>query len=328
MPKLTFGRALIQGNLSEVVAGVSILTGYAHLTSIHGSKATFAYGNLKYLVKGSGFGHYEEGSLTQGTIKSVSLKINGTDAFSIKEADLSIPVLRYAFAQEASGHDKGAIEALLTGLDWEYVGTNQADSVPQNVFSVDQVRITLNGDDVARLKDGDDDFFFADGDDRGYGDRGSDTLLGGRGDDTLFGGSGNDSLEGEGNDDALFGNGGHDVIGGADGNDVRNAGAGDDLMFGDSGRDRLIAGKGADTLLGGTGADTLSGGKGADVFVFERKGHGDVITDFELGRDDLVIAGSPQLKAHATNDGTLIYWDQGSVELLHVALKDVDLALL
>ena len=67
------------------------------------------------------------------------------------------------------------------------------------------------------------------------------------------------------------------------------AGNGDDTLNGGSGNDRLY---------GGSGNDTLTGGTGADKFVFSMRGidgsvghdGNDVITDFVVGTDKLVLA--------------------------------------
>ena len=60
-------------------------------------------------------------------------------------------------------------------------------------------------------------------------------------------------------------------------------------MVGGSGDDRLIAGGDNDTLDGGSGDDFLRGGSGQDVFVFATGGGKDVIDDFSLQDDRLLL---------------------------------------
>ena len=84
------------------------------------------------------------------------------------------------------------------------------------------------------------------------------------------------------------------------GNDTIDGGAGNDVIFGQGGNDAIVGGSGNDVIRGGTGVDTLTGGTGADQFVFVR-GEGsnvaatteiDVITDFTLNTDTIVINGN------------------------------------
>jgi hypothetical protein len=79
---------------------------------------------------------------------------------------------------------------------------------------------------------------------------------------------------------------------------VISGGTGNDSLTGGEGNDSLSGGTGNDTLVGGLGRDTLSGGTGNDRFVFAANATGaivsdsvatDVITDFESGKDVLVI---------------------------------------
>ncbi len=120
------------------------------------------------------------------------------------------------------------------------------------------------------------------GDDRLTGGPGNDTVLGGAGSDTLYGWGGDDRVVGDDGDDYLRGNRGDDTLLGKKGND--------DLR-GAEGRDLLNGGIGADTLSGGADADTLIGWAGPDVFRFEDGdvAPGDVIEDFEIGRDVIAL---------------------------------------
>lgn len=72
-----------------------------------------------------------------------------------------------------------------------------------------------------------------------------------------------------------------------------DGGNGNDVLDGLKGDDVLSGGKGNDTLLGGLGNDELTGGSGRDSFVFKTALNADknvdTITDFEEGRDTIII---------------------------------------
>lgn len=95
--------------------------------------------------------------------------------------------------------------------------------------------------------------------------------------------TGTDALVGVGNkrDNVLTGNGANNFLLGKRGNDT---------LFGGDGKDCLSGGEDDDTLVGGAGADTLTGGSGIDVFRYDNTSEGgDRITDFECGRDKIVV---------------------------------------
>ncbi len=101
-----------------------------------------------------------------------------------------------------------------------------------------------------------------------------------------------DQIFGSAWDDLVFGFGGDDVIRLRGGDDRAYGGMGDDDLRGDGGNDALFGGSGRDHLTGGTGNDHLFGGSGSDLFFFDpsRAGEGrDVIGDFQLGRDKIVL---------------------------------------
>ena len=75
-----------------------------------------------------------------------------------------------------------------------------------------------------------------------------------------------------------------DEIHGAGGNDTISGGGGADTLVGDAGND---------TLVGGLGVDTLTGNEGRDVFRYDSPAEGgDVITDFQLGVDQIQVLGT------------------------------------
>jgi serralysin len=100
---------------------------------------------------------------------------------------------------------------------------------------------------------------------------------------------------------------------------------GNDLLAGGDGSDTIFGGAGTDTLMGGFGHDLLSGGADADNFVFNAGS--DVITDFELGVDQITL--DPRLwtgltstqdlllfYGETTDDGVLISFDTGDTLLI------------
>ncbi|MEG4503927.1 S8 family serine peptidase, partial [Microcoleus sp. F6_B4] len=123
------------------------------------------------------------------------------------------------------------------------------------------------------------------------GMRGNDSLDGVLGNDTIFGGKGSDTILGSSGDDALFGNRGADIVNGDDGNDI------------------IYGGKGDDLLNGGLGIDTLVGGMGVDKFLLSTNSGTDTITDFEIGKDLLVLGNGlsfSQLAIAQDSGATLI----------------------
>ncbi|MEG4208912.1 Calx-beta domain-containing protein [Microcoleus sp. S13_B4] len=123
------------------------------------------------------------------------------------------------------------------------------------------------------------------------GMRGNDSLDGSLGNDTVFGGKGSDTILGSSGDDVLFGNRGADILNGDDSNDI------------------LYGGKGDDLLRGGLGLDTLTGGMGVDKFLLSTNSGTDTITDFEVGKDLLVLGNGlsfSQLAIAQDSGSTLI----------------------
>ncbi|MEX5565352.1 Ig-like domain-containing protein, partial [Pseudophaeobacter sp. 1A16562] len=143
------------------------------------------------------------------------------------------------------------------------------------------------------------------------GTDGADLMVFGNGTQVLLGLAGDDTISSGNAEDTLAGGGGNDILSG---------GNGDDLMFGDSGND---------ILTGGRGEDTLSGGSGADQFVFGKSGGFDVVTDFELGVDQLVVEASLKadgfgdLKMSQQDDGVVINMGGAQVLLLNVTIEDL-----
>ncbi|WP_299419921.1 calcium-binding protein [uncultured Shimia sp.] len=175
--------------------------------------------------------------------------------------------------------------------------------------------IANGGFDTVRGGDGNDRMEGGKQDDFVYGDDGNDALYGHAGDDSLKGGEGNDSMSGNQGADTLLGNQGDDVLRGGDDNDSMNGG------------------QGSDTLKGGSGRDTMTGYNGSDTFAFELEDmmDGDIITDFEPGKDLISldyddISSIDDLTISEVEQGIVIYVGdhggmllQGELSLAQVA---------
>lgn len=123
----------------------------------------------------------------------------------------------------------------------------------------------------------------------------SDVLRGGRGDDLIFGGFG---------DDIVLGGGGRDFIAGGLGNDV---------VFGGADSDVVIGGAGNDIVSGGAGDDFVYGGAGADTFVVGPDDGIEVLQDFDVSEDQILLLGfSPEDVVLVATDG-LSNGDSGAV---------------
>ena len=155
------------------------------------------------------------------------------------------------------------------------LGSNSPDAI-----------IGTNGDDILTGTSGNDVLM---------GMKGNDALDGSLENDTIFGGKGSDTLLGNSGDDILFGNRGADILNGSDGNDI------------------LLGGKGDDLLDGGLGDDTLTGGNGVDKFLLSTNSGTDTVTDFEIGKDLLVLGNGltfSQLAISQDSSSTLIRFAQ------------------
>ncbi|MBE9187176.1 DUF4347 domain-containing protein [Microcoleus sp. LEGE 07076] len=154
--------------------------------------------------------------------------------------------------------------------------------------------------------------------DADFGSNSPDAILGTNDDDILTGGSendvlmgmrGNDYLDGTSGNDSLFGGKGNDILLGGSGNDALFGSRGADILNGGDGNDILLGGKGDDLLTGGLGSDVLTGGNGNDKFLLSTNSGTDIITDFEVGKDLLVLGNGltfSQLSVTQENSSTFI----------------------
>lgn len=140
----------------------------------------------------------------------------------------------------------------------------------------------------------------------------NDNIVGNRLDNVLHGNDGNDRLVGYTGDDELHG---------GDGRDYLNGSSGQDQLFGDDGNDILRGGKGSDEITGGFGNDVLYGGElgrndqTSDTFIFNAGDGQDVIVDFELGLDLLLLDSTYTEEQYEacmvdSDDGTLFDFSQ------------------
>jgi Ca2+-binding RTX toxin-like protein len=164
----------------------------------------------------------------------------------------------------------------------------------------------------------------------GTGNAGNNVITGNSGNNTLNGGAGNDTLNGGAGIDTLIGGLGNDIYivdsitdiitenasAGTDTiqssvtytiaalNNVENltltgaaaingtGNAGNNVITGNTANNLLNGGGGNDTLNGGLGVDSLTGGVGNDFFWLDNVANRDLITDFSVPADTIILANS------------------------------------
>jgi Ca2+-binding RTX toxin-like protein len=106
--------------------------------------------------------------------------------------------------------------------------------------------------------------------------------------------TGTGPINGTGNNgnNVIIGNSANNTLTGLAGNDTLNGGAGNDNLISGDGNDLLLGGAGNDTLNGGLGVDTLTGGVGNDFFRLDNVANRDLITDFSVPADTIILANS------------------------------------
>ncbi len=239
------------------------------------------------------------------TLNNFIVTRDGEFYMEILDIQVDVGDFLTAIAAENSGTDIGALETLFFGVDWNYHGNNNTDTLLSDMVSSDGIIINLTGDDEVYLNGGNDNFFLGDGDDFAHGGGGKDILRGGDGDDELHGGEGADTLYGQAGNDTLYGGAGKDTLKG---------GAGDDFLLGGAGSDKLVGGNGYDTASytdedqdGGTQGIDANLGTGTVVDTF---GNTDTLTSVEriIGSvfDDNLLGGSGDDSLHGEDgDDTL-----------------------
>ncbi len=151
---------------------------------------------------------------------------------------------------------------------------------------------------------------------------GNDLVVLSSGADAVNTGAGRDFVEDLGGSDTITAGAGADLIVSGTGDDLVYGGLGKDVLFDGAGNDRLYGGRGSDLIWSGPGDDTQGGGAGADAFVFAAGEGSDVVTDFAVGVDKLLIFGPPhqlsdlQISQHGAN--TTISFNGETVTLRNV----------
>ncbi|UAB88260.1 matrixin family metalloprotease [Ruegeria sp. SCSIO 43209] len=138
------------------------------------------------------------------------------------------------------------------------------------------------------------------------------------------------SLSGSWRRDVLVGDdGGEDYLRGLWGRDHIKGLDGADILEGGFGRDKLEGGESADILRGGPGRDVLIGGEGADLFEFHFFDGFDIVTDFEVGIDQIGIGSSlfaddiSDIKYRDLDDGVLLKLGGAKVLVEDLAFMDL-----
>jgi Ca2+-binding RTX toxin-like protein len=127
-------------------------------------------------------------------------------------------------------------------------------------------------------------------------------------------------LQGSNNDQLIEAGSGNDTIYGGSGINILFAGSGNDVLYGGSNNDYLFAGSGADTLSGGAGNNFMQAGTGADMFDLSTSDVAvDIIADFKLGTDHLVVAGDGPSSAFVGSLLKTVVQDSSGNAVLHLS---------
>lgn len=135
-----------------------------------------------------------------------------------------------------------------------------------------------------------------------------------------------DDMRGDASDNVFLGEAGNDFLAGVDGIDNLFGELGDDTLDGGAGDDRLDGASGMDQLTGGAGDDWMRGGFDADDFIFAAGDGHDLIDDFELGLDQLILTGGLTIASLSESDldgdggldTTVLLSSGDTIGLLHV----------
>ena len=160
-----------------------------------------------------------------------------------------------------------------------------------------------------------------------FGTPNPDILVGDDGINLIIAGNEGDVINSGGGDDLVFGEAGNDVLNGEAGNDLLNGGADSDVLNGDNNADTLLGeggndvisgGHGNDLLVGGDGNDALFGDEGHNTFVFASGEGVDIVFDFKLGEDAIVLTSdssydSLQIEYNAEGNYTNISEETGEL---------------
>ena len=269
MPTITFHNGF-PSNPGIFVSLSDILLFDATLGSLTPTGFVGEFGSYRFEVTGTDLDYGQIGgfpALTDGMVDTIEVYQGGVLSMRVTGIGLDGQQITGAIQAELEG-DIGAVERMLTVLDYTYYGNDAADVLRKSSTSPDGIRLDMQGNDLAYLGGGKDSFTLGSGNDTGHGGDGNDMLKGGTGYDLLFGDDGYDVLKGEVGNDTLFGGTGRDTLYGGRGDDSLHGGGLHDVLFGGEGNDTLFGAEGDDTLIGGLGADVLNGFSASDTFRF------------------------------------------------------------
>ncbi|WP_339770544.1 calcium-binding protein [uncultured Pseudosulfitobacter sp.] len=281
------------------------------VTSFSTTEVTITTAGAVVTLSGTGFG--ANGSGYFGNLDSMSFAF--TNGETIDWTDIGLLVQDIVAAYDAEENPVtpqiDAVENLLLPLAWDITFNDSDDILNSKTTSADGIKLHLTGDNYFDLRGGADDLFASDGK------------------DTVFGGAGSDTIDGGNDNDRLYGEKGDDEIRGSKGRDLLRGGTGDDDLSGGKGRDNLNGGAGNDTLDGGSGDDKLRGSNGADTFVFNSavsSGDSDIIYDYELGTDFLILDASDPGSVTITDtlDGAVIAYEDNQILVIGVTAAQLN----
>lgn len=253
------------------------------------------------------------------------------DAFQTAFAEQGIDVLALEYSTDAEAMAAFAEEAATRGFAASVSDDMALDTLATPLEEPEESLTLVGTSDADELYggEGSDDLSGLDGNDVLVSNAGDDVLSGGVGQDELFGGAGDDTLKGNADADYLEGGAGDDLLRGGKGADDLYGGEGDDNLAGRRGSDVLHGDDGADTLDGGMGDDVLYGGEGSDQFVFNAESGWDVVGDFDVLADTLLVDGLALLGSTETSDALVLEFEGNTqIELVGLAasdLADIDL---
>lgn len=267
------------------------------------------------------------------------------DAFQTAFAEQGIDVLALEYSTDADAmaafaaeaEERGFAASVSDDMALDTLASPLADETdPVIVFGTPDADALFGGDgnDEVSGRNGNDVLVGAAGDDVLSGGQGRDELFGGAGSDFLKGNTGADYLEGGAGDDVLNGARGRDDLSGGAGNDILRGGNGLDELHGNSGNDTLEGGNGHDYLAGGAGNDVLTGGRGddalyggegSDQFVFAAASGWDVIGDFDVLADLVLVGGLALVDSYETSDALVLDFE-GNTQIELTGLTAADLS--
>ncbi len=281
------------------------------VTGFSTTQVTINTASAVITLNGTGFG--ANGSGYFGNLDSMSFAFTNGETIDWTDIGLLVQdiVAAYDAEEDPVSPQIDAVENLLLPLGWDITFNDNDDILNSKTTGADGIKLHLTGDNYFDLRGGADDLFASDGK------------------DTVFGGAGSDTIDGGNDNDRLYGDKGDDEIRGSKGRDLLRGGTGDDDLNGGKGRDNLNGGAGNDTLDGGSGDDKLRGSNGADTFVFNSavsSGDSDIIYDYELGTDVLILDASDPGSVTITDtlDGAVIAYEDNEILVVGVTADQLN----